>query len=312
MGESKSDKKRLFFLIIIIILFSFFNENIFAEVFSKNRPIAVMIGNSPKEWKVQRGIGEADIIYEIDVEYPFTRLMALYFEDNNITIGPVRSSRYYFSRISIEWSAFFVHCGGQILKNDNVFDLDEMTHHHPFWRDEKIGGWINLFTDINKLKKEIKQNNPTFAKISVNHNLLNSNLHSSKNYNQINKITIKYNEDYFVSYHYNANERVYYRFINDLPQSSNGQENIKVSNIIIQYTAIEKIVGDQFGRIQVNLIGEGKGIFFHSGINQPIKWIKKNKDDQTIFYDNNYLPITLEKGLTWIHILSLDSGVWFK
>ncbi|HNR65600.1 MAG TPA: DUF3048 C-terminal domain-containing protein [Atribacterota bacterium] len=71
-------------------------------------------------------------------------------------------------------------------------------------------------------------------------------------------------------------------------------------------------MGDKFGRIQVDLIGEGKGNFFHSGNYQPIKWIKKNKDDQTVFYDSNCLPITLEKGLTWIHILSLDSGVWFK
>ncbi|HNR65599.1 MAG TPA: DUF3048 domain-containing protein [Atribacterota bacterium] len=117
MGKSNNGKRRFFLLIIVIILFFLFNKNIFAEILNRNRPIAVMIGNSPKERKVQRGIGEADIIYEIEVEYPFTRLMALYFEDNNITIGPVRSSRYYFSRISIEWSSFFVHCGGQIRKN---------------------------------------------------------------------------------------------------------------------------------------------------------------------------------------------------
>jgi hypothetical protein len=90
------------------------------------------------------------------------------------------------------------------------------------------------------------------------------------------------------------------------------QKKIKVSNIIIQYVPIEKIKGDELGRVQVELIGEGIGKYFHSGDYQPIKWIKQNKYDQTYFFDSTGSPIVLNKGLTWIYILSLDNEVWFK
>lgn len=75
---------------------------------------------------------------------------------------------------------------------------------------------------------------------------------------------------------------------------------------------IEKIEGDESGRVQVNLIGKGMGKFFQSGDYKPIKWVKDNKEVQTIFYDHNHFPVELEKGLVWVHILSVDSEVWFK
>jgi len=113
-------------------------------------PISVMIGNSPAEQDVQKGLSEAKIIYEIEVEFPFTRIMAIFINDKDTIVGPVRSSRYYFSRICAEWSAIFAHCGGQNLKNSNIIDLNELNNPSLYWRDKNIGGWINLFTNLSK------------------------------------------------------------------------------------------------------------------------------------------------------------------
>jgi hypothetical protein len=68
-----------------------------------------MIGNSPEEIIHQTGLNKADIIYEANVEYPFTRLMAIFNNSDKAIVGPVRSSRYYFSRLAAEWSAIFAH-----------------------------------------------------------------------------------------------------------------------------------------------------------------------------------------------------------
>ncbi len=315
MVESKGNKIYSYLLIIIIAIFFLFNGNdgIYAQILEKNRPIAVMIGNSPQERKVQKGIDKANIVYEIEVEFPFTRLMALYLEDKQAIIGPIRSSRYYFSRVAIEWSAIFVHCGGQSFKNNQVLDIDEITYHIPFWRDDNIGGWINLFSDIAKLKKEISKNIYAEINENINHNLLNFQTSWTKNKNQINKITIKYNENYLISYNYNPEENNYYRYINNEPHVIlESQENIKVANIIIQYVPIKKIEGDQLGRVEVQLIGEGEGKFFHSGIFQPIKWRKPSKNEQTVFFDREGTPITINKGVTWVHVLSTDKEIWFK
>ncbi|MBN2394848.1 MAG: DUF3048 domain-containing protein, partial [Candidatus Atribacteria bacterium] len=69
-------------IIFLFILLVFQSIVVIDSVYSyqqseeKQRPIAVMVGNSPEERSVQTGLNAADIIYEIPVEFPFTRYMA--------------------------------------------------------------------------------------------------------------------------------------------------------------------------------------------------------------------------------------------
>ena len=276
------------------------------------RPLAVMVGNSPDEISVQKGLGEADIIYEIEVEFPFTRLMAVYCHITDTEVGPVRSSRFYFSRICAEWSAIFAHCGGQRLENNQVADLDQMHYAKPYWRDGKIDGWINLFANTSKLRSAAEKSKLTKGKNVVEHDL---NLRRKKNIDdsQIEKISIKYHSNYIVSYCYNKKDKRYYRFINSKPHIDTvSGEQIEVSNIVLQFVPIQPIKGDEEGRIEVGLIGEGFGKVFLGGTCKMFKWIKKDKNFQTLFLDENGQEIDYNKGKTWIHILSSDSTVWFK
>lgn len=304
----------LMVFIILIILTLYTNKTVSSKDNILNeKPIAVMIGNSPDERIIQNGVSKADIIYEIEVEFPFTRIMALFLENSDTIVGPVRSSRYYFSRICAEWSAVFAHCGGQSLKNPNILDIDQMQHPSPYWRNEKIGGWINLFTSTAKITQEIKEYSDSGNGIQYTHNLLNFTELDLKNSNQITKITIKYNSDYMISYEYHDDQGKYYRYINQKPHiDQESGEQIKVSNIIIQYTSIEKIKGDDKGRVNVELIGEGIAKVFNRGTYQLVKWIKKNKDKETLFLDEEGSPIAYNHGNAWIHLLSKDSEVWFK
>jgi len=303
----------IFFL--IIITFTLYTNKSFSskDNILNEKPIAVMIGNSPDEIIVQSGVSKAKIIYEIEVEFPFTRLMAIFLNDQDTIVGPVRSSRYYFSRICAEWSAVFAHCGGQRLKNPNILDIDQMHNPSPYWRNEKIGGWINLFTSTAKINQEKKKYSDSGNLIPYKHNLLNFTELDLKNNNQITKITIKYNSNYVINYEYHDDQKKYYRYINQKPHIDQGSgEQIKVSNIIIQYTSIEKIKDDDKGRVHVELIGEGIVKVFNRGTYQLVKWIKINKDKQTLFLDEEGSPIGYNYGNAWIHILSKDSEVWFK
>jgi len=324
MRRQKKDKKyillqqysKIFFLSIVsvIILFSALNTIYCADDSTrKSRSIAVMIGNSPAERIHQKGLTQAAVIYEIEVEFPFTRYMAFFLDDRETIIGPVRSSRYYFSRICAEWSAIFAHCGGQNLKNAKILDMDEIHHPFSFWRDAKIGGWINLFANTATLKKEAEKQN----KISMNkqwyHPLLNYSQPMASDNGQIHKMTIKYHQDYIVSYEYQPDEKKYYRYINQKPHYDRGYgEQIKVSNIVLQQTAIEKITGDELDRVQVKLTGEGIGNLFMAGNCQSIRWIKRKNDDRTQFVDSTGNPLSFLPGMTWVHLLSPRSEVWFK
>ena len=206
---SKEIFRKSFFCRLIIIFFVAFicfamNNNIYADTI---RPLAIMIGNSPEEIANQTGLGNADIIYEVNVEFPFTRLMAIFINNDSSVVGPVRSSRYYFSRLAAEWSPVFAHCGGQSLKNEKTVNLDQMHYSSPYWRNEKIGGWVDLFTNTKNLREKCRKLN---FKDRV---ILNNSLLSKRNLDlsggSISKIFIKYNQKYSISYKYDSDSNTY-------------------------------------------------------------------------------------------------------
>lgn len=298
------------FIWLFFVLFSCLNisSSIYADTV---RPLAIMIGNSPEEVIHQTGLNKADIIYEANVEYPFTRLMAIFNNSDEAIVGPVRSSRYYFSRLAIEWSAIFAHCGGQSFKSERVVNLDQMRYPSPYWRDKNIGGWINLFTKTQNIREKSRKMGSQ-EKINLDNHLFSiRTLNLSEG--DITKISIKYNQKYTVSYEYKVNTNIYLRYINSKShQDSRTFEPITTSNIIIQYVPVEKIPDDNEGRLEVSVIGEGIAKIFYGGNYYLAKWAKKSKDNPTIYYDGQGNVMNLNQGDIWIHLVPEETQVWFK
>jgi len=297
-------------ILLFFVLFACLaiNSNIYA---STARPLAIMVGNSSEEVIHQTGLNKADIIYEANVEYPFTRLMAIFNNSNEATVGPVRSSRYYFSRLAIEWSAILAHCGGQSLKNERIVNLDQMRYPSPYWRDKDIGGWINLFTKTQNVREKSRKMGLQ-DKVNLDNNLLNLR---TLNLSQggITKISIKYNQKYTLSYEYKDDTNIYFRYINSKShQDSKTLEPIAASNIIIQYVPVEKIPGDGEGRLEVKVIGEGIAKIFYGGKYYLAKSVKNSKDHPTVYYNRQGNIINLNQGNIWIHLVPEETKVWFK
>ncbi|MBE3090908.1 MAG: DUF3048 domain-containing protein [Candidatus Atribacteria bacterium] len=298
------------FIWLFFVLFTCLtiNSNIYA---STVRPLAIMIGNSPEEVIHQTGLNKADIIYEANVEYPFTRLMAIFNNSDKVIVGPVRSSRYYFSRLAVEWSAIFAHCGGQSLKSERVVNLDQMLYPSPYWRNKNIGGWINLFTNTNNLREKCRKLGFQ-DEVNLSEGLLNLRTLNLSG-GDISKISIKYNQKYSISYEYKPNSNTYLRYINSKPhQDSQTLESIAASNIIIQYVPVEEIPGDEEGRLEVGVIGEGIAKIFYGGNYYLTKWVKKSKDHPTVYYNNQGNVINLNQGNIWVHLVPEETKAWFK
>lgn len=305
--------KKLFFYRLILIFFIMFiyftvNNSIYANTV---RPLAIMVGNSFEEVVYQTGLNNAEVIYEVNVEHPYTRLMGIFINNDSTIVGPIRSSRYYFSKLAAEWSPIFAHCGGQSLKDEKVINLDQMRYPSPYWRDEKIGGWINLFTNTNNLREKCRKLGFQ-DEVNLSEGLLNLRTLNLSG-GDISKISIKYNQKYSISYEYKPNSNTYLRYINSKPhQDSKTLENLTTSNIIIQYVPIEKIFDDKEGRLEVKVIGEGIAKVFYGGHYFVSKWVKKSKDQPTLYYDSQGKLLNLNQGKIWIQIVSNDTIVWFK
>jgi len=298
------------FIWLFFVLFTCLtiNSNIYA---STARPLAIIIGNSPEEVIHQTGLNKADVIYEANVEDPFTRLMAIFNNSDEAIVGPVRSSRYYFSRLAEEWSAIFAHCGGQSLKNEKIINLDQMNYPSPYWRDKNIGGWINLFTNTQNIRE--KSRKMGFQdKVNLDNNLLNLRTLNLSGGNTT-KIVIQYHQKYALSYEYNTSRNTYLRNINSKPhRDSKTLESIDVSNIIIQYVPVKNTPGDNEGRLEIEVIGEGIAKVFFGGNYFLSKWVKKSKDQPTVYYDSQGKILNLNQGNIWIHLVPEETKVWFK
>ncbi len=305
---SKSFFRRLILLFFVLFVYFTINNDIYA---STARPLAIMIGNSLEEVIYQTGLDKADVVYEISVEYPFTRLLAIFINNDSTIVGPIRSSRYYFSRVAAEWYPIFAHIGGQSLKDERIINLDQMRYSSPYWRDKKIGGWINLFSNTKNLREKSKKLGFS-NKINFKNDLINlSTLNVSGG--KISKITIKYNQKYSIYYEYEPNSNTYLRYVNSKPhQDSKSSKHLATSNIIIQYVPIKKIPGDKEGRLEVNIIGEGIAKIFYGGHYFITKWVKKSKNQPTLYYDSQSNLLNLNQGKIWIQIVSNETNVWFK
>ena len=76
------------------------------------KPVAFTINNVDVAQKVQSGVGDADIIFETEVEGGITRLLAVFYDPAKIkTIGTIRSLRIVYSDIACGLDAIMVHNG---------------------------------------------------------------------------------------------------------------------------------------------------------------------------------------------------------
>src|SRR6056297_2231668 len=125
------------------------------------RPVSVMYDNHPyARW--QAGIIKADIVYEIEVEFPFTRYMAVFQDKEPEHIGPVRSARPYYLKYALEYDSVYVHVGGSndaMAKIEDYYmaDVDGL-YSGNFWRYNETGKSIpnNMYTNMKNIREAQK------------------------------------------------------------------------------------------------------------------------------------------------------------
>lgn len=279
----------------------------------KYRPIAVMIDNEVNA-RPQSGLNSADIIYEMPVEGNITRYMAIYHHLPSEKIGPVRSARPYFIDKALEYGAIYVHCGGspQALKDLEDLKVDafnDLKGTPVFWRSTDRKMPHNLYTntkymrEISSSKKLENKSAPEYFKFS--NDFLKPDGASIK------RIIINYDRNYKVSYLYNEEEKVYYRYINGEPLKDKETNNeIKAVNVLIEKVGIKVL--DKVGRLELKNIGKNRGYLITGGRLIEVEWQKDSRRGKTIYKDIKGNEISLNKGVTWIQAVPESVNIDFE
>ena len=285
-----------------------------------NRPVAVMVNNVKVAWDVQKGLSQADIVYETYVEGGITRLMAVYKDISKAgDIGTVRSARYAYVDLAAGHDAIYVHCGldpnyckphiAEIKMDD--FDINT-------GKDAKYGFRVKngkasehtMYTSGAKLAEGISKlgydNNTSvgWAKFAAEGTTVAMT-------GACDKLTVPMNGSTFTStFTYNAETKKYLKTQGGSAHKDYGaNEQIAVSNVLVLFTNVSNYAIKKYAKI--DLTG-GKGYYISNGQYKEINWKKGNTASSPMTFTNtDGTELELNAGNSWIFITknSVQSSV---
>jgi len=278
------------------------------------RPFAVVFNNEQRGMP-QGGLVQADIIYEVIAEGSITRIVAIFQDFDAEMIGPIRSTRHYFTYFAMNHDAVMVHHGGSptgysSIRNHGITSIDGMVYDgSTIWRDaerrQQRGLEHSSFTsaqnllghaDSRNFDMAVPENISAFAFFDEPTALDPLNL--------ANTVIVPHHNANIMQFVFDSETNLYYKYIFNSPHMDFlGEQHLSATNVIIQITDISHIQGDEAGRRHVRMIGSGRGYLATHGTFAPITWIRDSADTPTRWYDESGTPLVVNRGRTWISVI---------
>ncbi len=278
---------------------------------AKNRPVAVMIGNTVDALP-QFGVYDADVLYQVPVEGGLTRLMAIFDDYTKVPkIGSVRSCRLYFAHLACEFDAIYCHFGqasyAESFLNstsiDNLSGLDGSIS-STYYRDNTRKAPHNAFTSPDGIKAGIeKKGYRTTYNDSYEGHFKFANPDGDKVVLSgadaaVMKTGYSVDKSWFV---YNKETGTYDRFMYKKEHTDSDNRQLTFTNVLFLDMDVKKL--DQKGYLEINTAGSGKGMYFTGGKMEEITW-KNDKATAVPTYTNSKgEELTLNPGKTCVCII---------
>lgn len=278
---------------------------------SKSRPYAIMINNVEGARKLQSGLQDAYMVYELMVEGGITRYLALFLDQTTERIGSIRSARHYYLDYALENDAIYVHHGysPQAREDWSKLGVDriEVNESTTGWRDKSASKTyeFTLFTNIEKLGNGIRSKRTERNKdLLLNYSVDNIDISQMEGAIPANRVDIKYSSNTTTNYTYDTDNNIYLRSVNNRSQNDyvTGKQ-LTVKNIIVYKVKYSNIQGDNKGRQTIDNVGNGTGYYISNGYAVPITWKKDSRSSATIYKYNNGKEIQVNDGNTFIQIM---------
>jgi hypothetical protein len=284
-----------------------------------SRPFAVMLDNHPDAYP-QTGLNSAVIVFEALAEFGITRYMAVFapgISPELDEIGAVRSARPYF----VEWAkglrAVYSHAGGspeglllaqtsiEIINNDALRNVSS-----PYFRrnGERFAPH-NLYTDSADIAAFAASRNAEAPDLSEVGFILKPEAPADQRpASQGLSYFFIYKEAY-VGWSYDPASNNYFYFRGSKPHVDRVTgEQIRFKNLVVMEVPEARIPGDPKGRIEQQVLGEGKARIFRDGTMIEATWRKEAGFAQLRFYTADGSEVPMNPGPVWIAAIpSMDN-----
>lgn len=290
------------------------SERAFARGSAHRRPIVVMIDNHPDSYP-QSGLDNATMVVEALAEFGVTRYMAVFvpgISPDTVVIGPVRSTRTYFVQWAMGFNAVYVHAGGSPeglqlaetaaeLANMDALRSEAETY---FYRSTTRVAPYNLYISLESILRFGDDTSAGRFDPSEQGYLFQPDKPAEQRpESQRIDYFFLYAEDP-VGWTYDPQTNGYVRTRRGQPhRDAQSGKQLWFKNIIVMEVAEAPIPGDDKGRIEQQVIGEGRARLFADGIEREVYWRKPSAAAPLRFYDAQSQEITLTDGTIWVAVL---------
>jgi hypothetical protein len=276
------------------------------------RPYILMLDNHPNAYP-QTGLDKAAVVFEALAEFGLTRFMAVYIPGTvpeAQQIGPVRSARLYFVQWALGLRGIYGHAGGSpealtlLAQTTDVIDLDALFRVSVgyYGRSNDRPAPHNLYTSGGALDQAALELNagalPNADEIGF---LFKSDApEADRPASQLINYFFLYKED-DVSWQYDPATNSYLRIRRTAPaRDAATGEQLRAKNVIVMEVFEAPIPGDDKGRIEQQVLGEGRARLFMDGLEREVIWRKSSAEAQLSFFDPTGAEVQLNPGQVWL------------
>lgn len=300
-------------------------EEVTEEVRAR-RPYAIMLNNLSAALP-QHGNSQADIIFEVLAESGITRMLGVFQNVDDVeSIGSVRSARHYFIELAQGLDAVYIHAGGSpqaynLLYSgviDYVDGVNGSLGSTVFYRDKSrsASGYAyehTLFTSGQLLTEHVD----TLDSIRHTHEegyeypqtFVEDGTPNGEDAKLIRAI---FKGGKKTSFQYDEELKKYLVFeYGSTYIDGNTSEQVDVTNVLILFTDVNNIAGDNKGRINVRTTGEGEGFFACGGKYIPIQWSRDDVHSAFTYTLEDGTPLELGVGNSFVCVMPTGSETEF-
>jgi hypothetical protein len=264
------------------------------------------------------GLNSAVLVIEALVENGITRYMAVFapgISPDAEAIGPVRSARVYFVQWARGLQAVYAHIGGSPASLNLAFSVPEIAdmdamYGYPgsyFYRSDSKIAPHNLYTSSALLASYIEDAGlATFDPAGLGFLFTPDSPADTRPTSQTLRYFFLFPDD-IVSWDYDPTTNNYLRswrgnrHVDELSGKQLAFKNVVVMEVV------NYLIGDAEGRIEQQVIGEGKARVFANGVEREVFWRKDTGAAPLQFFAADGQEVSFTAGAIWIAAIpSLD------
>ncbi len=299
------------------------------------RITAIMVNNIVG-CRPQRGLSDAEVLYEIKVEGGITRFMALYDDYNTIpTVGPIRSARDQFFRLVLPFQPLYVHIGESSVQKQYIADydysewnIDDSVDSNLFWRDQ------NRLNQGYPLEHTAYTSGERIAATVANKGIDDRRSYNSAIFDfvpydepartltggEATEVTVYHSASYRTRMTYDAASGKYmmsqYASGSYSPTvDENNGVQLSFDNVLVLFTDIHTYPGHEAKDLQYVAYGDGGvGFYYNGGRFEEVRWLKGTDLDvlRIVSADGTETPVQINCGTSYVAVVDIDEAVNFE